>query len=73
MTGTSYVNLDGVTGYVVPPRDPAALAEKIDLLVGNAELSREMGDRGRMRSEQEFTRDIVTEKTIALYKNVLTG
>ncbi len=73
MTGTSYVNLDGVTGYVVPPRDPAALADKIDLLVGNAELSREMGDRGRMRSEQEFTRDIVTEKTIALYKDVLTG
>ena len=31
-TGTSYVNQDGVTGLVVPPRDPDALAFAQSLL-----------------------------------------
>jgi rhamnosyl/mannosyltransferase len=38
-TGTSWVNLDGQTGFVVPPRNPRALAAAIDQLCSDKELS----------------------------------
>ena len=34
-TGTTYVNLDGVTGLVVPPRNPDALAGAINALIAD--------------------------------------
>jgi glycosyltransferase involved in cell wall biosynthesis len=73
MTGTSYVNLDGVTGYVVNPCDSLALAEKIDLFVRNNKLGAEMGQRARQRIEGGFTREIVTDQTLALYSDVIAG
>lgn len=72
-TGTSYVNQDGETGFVVPPADPAALAEKIDLLVRDEDLQKEMGRKGRYRVEQEFRKEIMIEKTLRLYEEVLEG
>jgi glycosyltransferase involved in cell wall biosynthesis len=72
-TGTSYVNLDGVTGFVVPPENPEALADKIALLVRDSELAVSMGEKGRERVYREFTREIVVDKTIALYEDVLAG
>jgi glycosyltransferase involved in cell wall biosynthesis len=38
---------DGVTGLLVPPRDPASLAEAIGRLVEDASLRRRLGDAGR--------------------------
>jgi glycosyltransferase involved in cell wall biosynthesis len=70
-TGTSYVNLDGVTGYVVPPGDPKALAEKIDILMLDEEIHKRMGLQAKHRAETEFDRPIVTERTIRLYEDVL--
>jgi glycosyltransferase involved in cell wall biosynthesis len=34
-TGTSYINQNGKTGFVVPPKDSEALAEKINILIYN--------------------------------------
>ena len=34
-TGTSYVNQNGVTGLVVPPRDPQAMAEAVNVLLAD--------------------------------------
>lgn len=41
---------DGVTGYVVDPRDPDEIAERIVELLENPERAREMGVRGRRRA-----------------------
>ena len=38
---------DGITGFLVPPRDVAALAEKIELLVSDENLRKRMGRAGR--------------------------
>ena len=72
-TGTSYVNLDGVTGYVVPPRDPKALADKVGVLMNDKEVYKEMAQQAKRRAETEFDRSIVTEKTVCLYEEVLAG
>ena len=40
---------DGVTGLLVPPRDPAALAAEIERLIADPELARRLGRDGRRR------------------------
>lgn len=70
-TGTSFVNQDGETGFVVPPRDPSALAEKIDLLTRDSVLREKFGRQARTRAAQKFGKEIVVEKTLQLYENVL--
>lgn len=46
---------DGHTGYIVPRRDPAALAEKLAALAADGDLRREMGAAGRARVENCFS------------------
>jgi glycosyltransferase involved in cell wall biosynthesis len=46
--------LDGVTGFVVPPGDIAAMAEAVVTLLENEARCREFGERARMRVEQVF-------------------
>ncbi len=72
-TGTSYVNLHGETGLVVPPRDSAALAQAINQLLADPDLRRRLGERGRQRAEQEFSKEIMVEATIALYERLLSN
>lgn len=57
----------GDNGLLVPPRDPAALAEALTRLLGDPPLRRRMGARGRARAEQEFGADYVIGQTLALY------
>ena len=42
--------IDGVTGFVVPRRDPAALAAKLALLARDPSLRARMGEAGRRRA-----------------------
>jgi glycosyltransferase involved in cell wall biosynthesis len=46
---------DGETGYLVPPRDPAALADRLGQLLQDAALRRVMGEKARQRFLAEFT------------------
>jgi len=45
---------DGETGFLVPPQEPASLAEAIIRLAADPELSRRMGAAGRRRVETMF-------------------
>jgi glycosyltransferase involved in cell wall biosynthesis len=45
---------DGVDGFIVPQRDPAAIAEKLELLRADPELRRRMGASAALRAH-EFT------------------
>lgn len=69
-TGTSYVNQDGVTGFVVPPKDPAALAAAINRLLSDEPLRRQMGEAGRARASAEFAEDAMVERVIAVYQSL---
>lgn len=48
---------DGVTGYVVPPRDPHALAQAYLRLLRDPELAAKLGRAARERLESEFSLD----------------
>jgi len=66
-TGTSFVNVDGETGFVVPARDPHALAAAIVRLMDDAELRARMGAAGRARVRQEFTLEKMVERVMKVY------
>ena len=68
--GVTYVNQHGVTGLVVPPRDPIALAAALDRLLSNADLRREMGENGYVRAKQEFTLQHMWRETLKVYEAV---
>jgi len=70
-TGTSYVNLNGETGLVVPPANPAALALAITQLLADESTRREMGQRGRARVLAEFTADKTLSRVEEVYLEVL--
>ena len=54
-TGTSYINQDGVTGWTVPPEDPAALRRAMQRLLRDDEQAQAMGAAARLRFESLFT------------------
>ncbi len=45
---------DGVTGFLVPPADPIALARAMQTLLASPDRAREMGERGRRKVRAEF-------------------
>ncbi|MDE3088146.1 MAG: glycosyltransferase [Chloroflexota bacterium] len=70
-TGTSFVNVDGETGFVVPARDARALAAAITRLIDNDALRARMGAAGSARVRAKFTIDKMVERMLALYNNLI--
>ena len=70
-TGVPWVNVDGLTGIVVPPADVDALTAALKTLGGDPELRARMGRAGRARFEQEFTRGRMADRTVAMYERVV--
>lgn len=69
-TGTSYINADGETGYVVPPENPPALAQALNRLLDDPAAATAMGRRARQRYETHFTGDIMAGAYLDLYRSV---
>jgi glycosyltransferase involved in cell wall biosynthesis len=63
----------GTNGLLVPPKNPAALADAIDRLLKDAPLRAEMGRRGREIAVNEFSEEKVIQQTLALYQKLLNG
>lgn len=60
----------GVNGWIVPPGDPAALAAALSgALEDRAELAR-MGAAGRAIVERDFSWEVATDRTLALYERL---
>ena len=62
---------DGVTGLLVPPGDPHALAEALCTMLRNPERGRAFGDAGRRRVEKHFTVERTGAATVSVYRDVL--
>jgi glycosyltransferase involved in cell wall biosynthesis len=58
---------DRITGYLVPPRDPAAMAGAIVALLKDAALRARMGEAGFARVAEKFTVDRMVAETAAAY------
>lgn len=70
-TGTSYINIHGETGLVVPPSDPPAFREAMRTLWESPEITREMGLKASQRYEQLFTAAQMGRQMAALYRELL--
>jgi len=69
--GVSWVNQDGVTGLVVPPADPGALAAALRRLKDSPELRSKLGAQARARAFAVFTREAMARDTLKVYRDVL--
>ena len=70
-TGVPFVNKDGVSGLVVPPKDVAALADALSRLLGDDALRLKLGAQAKERFENEFAMDVMIERLLDVYKEVL--
>jgi glycosyltransferase involved in cell wall biosynthesis len=71
-TGTTYINQDGATGLVVPPRDSIALAAAINRLLADADLRQRFGQAAQERAQREFSYQIMVERVMQVYQLVLS-
>lgn len=62
---------DGKTGFVVPRRDPAAMAEKAALLARNPALRQQLGQAGRQRVLTHFQLDAYIDAYQQIYNDIL--
>ena len=69
--GIRFSVLDGVTGFLVPPNDPEALAARAAELLRDPERMKEMGRNGIARVQAQFTWPKVTRAVCAFYEHVL--
>jgi glycosyltransferase involved in cell wall biosynthesis len=58
---------DGVTGLLVQPRDPKALAEAMLSLLGDRERAQAMGEAGLRRLQERFTEKRMVDEIERLY------
>jgi glycosyltransferase involved in cell wall biosynthesis len=58
---------DGVSGFVVPPNDPAALGERLCWLRDHPEAAAAMGVAARRRVLERFTWPMVVRRCLAVY------
>ena len=71
-TGTSYVNQHGITGLVVPSRDPHALAIAINMLDDNEPERLKMARAALARARAEFSHTVMIDRTMKLYERLLS-
>jgi len=68
--GIKYSVVDGETGFLVPPNDPDALAEKVNLLISNPDLQQQMKKAAIQRVKENFTWQKVAVLVADLYKQI---
>lgn len=71
VTGCRQAVEDGVTGLLVPARNPVALAQALERLARDPVQRQQLGDAGRARALRRFGRDQVVQATLALYGAML--
>ena len=66
VSGSRYAVHDGVSGLVVPPRDPLALANALASLLADPDRRRAMGRRARALAEERFDAGRMLDQTAAV-------
>jgi glycosyltransferase involved in cell wall biosynthesis len=70
--GLAETVVSGVTGHLVPTRDPNALADAVSALIVDPARRVEMGAAGRQRVLAHYTRERMVAETMAFYERLLT-
>jgi len=70
--GCRDVVTDGLNGYLVPVKEPTALAEKLKMLIEDKSLRVSMGRASRDIAEKEFSVDDVIKKHLTIYQELVS-
>ncbi len=70
-SGVPYVNQHGVTGLIVPPGDPHALAAAMKSLLEDEPRAFELGQAAQRRVLAEFHVDKVVAEHVELYASLM--
>ena len=70
-TGTTYINVHGETGLVVPPSDHEALRAAMTRLWNDPRMAQEMGQRAEARYWQLFTSAQMADNYARLYQELV--
>ena len=68
--GIPEIVTSGVTGVLIPPEDPAALAKALVQVLGDPGSARRLGEEGRRLVEKEYTVEKMAEKVYRVYQQV---
>jgi glycosyltransferase involved in cell wall biosynthesis len=63
--------IHNVTGLLVPPRDPPALAAALKTLIDDPALRARFGAAARQRAVENFSDAIICAKTISVYESLM--
>ena len=69
--GLPEVVVDGETGLLVPPRDPAGLREALERLLADSALRRRLGGGARSLAEERFRPEAAGEALLRAYRDAL--
>jgi glycosyltransferase involved in cell wall biosynthesis len=70
MGGPKEIIEDGVSGILVPPKDPAALASQIDFLLRNSKVRTTIGINGLQRVNERFNIDTFSVNMSNVYSGM---
>lgn len=62
---------DGVNGYLIAPKEVEPLVEKLRLLIDDAALRKKMGKAAREKAEKDFSLDVVIERHLNIYNELI--
>lgn len=71
VSGIAEAVRDDRNGYVVPPRDHAALADRVDRLLADGALRADLGRRASAGFDESFTEEGMLQRLDALYSGLL--
>ncbi len=63
--------VDGYNGFLIQPKDVDALTERLDLLLSDKALRAEMGKNARQYAEDYFSIEVVKERHLAIYDELV--
>lgn len=63
--------VDGYNGFLIQPKDVDALTAKLDLLLSDKELRVKMGQNARKYAEDYFSIEVVKERHLAIYNELV--
>lgn len=62
---------NGITGFIVPPRNSDELAKAIIKLLNDSDLRKNMGENAYMKLKTDLSWDNIANKTIKIYKKAI--
>lgn len=69
--GPTTIVEDGVTGFLIPPRDAQAIADKMAWLIDHGDESLQMGKEGRKRYKKLFSPQMAKERFIQIINETI--